>query len=107
MYIFAVFSQPETQHFLGANDGGCAPGAGEKDPTVAQMLMMHQRLITTGNGSTLPCGCPARPGEGAHPAPSRALPSPRSPHPPGVAAAGAANRQFELGFKYLQITTCR
>lgn len=35
MYISAVFSQPETQHFLGANDGGCVLGVGEKDPTFA------------------------------------------------------------------------
>lgn len=32
MYISAVFSQAETQHFLGANDGGCAPGRGRGTP---------------------------------------------------------------------------
>lgn len=43
------------------------------------------------------------PGEGAHP------PPPRSPRPPGAAAAGAAPQTGNLSwvFKYLQITTCR
>lgn len=64
----------------------------------AQMLVMHQRLITTGNERTLPCGCPVGLGEGAHPAPGRALPSRRSPRPPGTAAAGAVPQTGNLSW---------
>lgn len=109
MYISAVFSQPETQHFLGANDGGCAPGAEETDPTVAQMLRVHRRLITGGNGRTVGAVGAREKELTQRPAGLCLLPATlRSPARRGGGSRGrAANQQFQLGFKYLQITTCR
>lgn len=37
--------------------GAVGRGAEGKDPTGAQMWMMHKRLITLGNEGTLRCGC--------------------------------------------------